>query len=568
MNTLDELSKERKDLIKQGNIPEWYITPGWQMFKTQYLSDTDEAVRGQFKRIAKTLAKHLKGTPVADIAAGKFFDLLWDGIWSPATPVLANTGTKKGFPVSCSGTIIEDSVDGFYRNLHEVAMLTKYGFGTASDFSNIRPLGSDVSTGGKANGVLPVLAAHIQVSKDIAQGSTRRGAFAGYLDIEHEDFWDVIKYVQSDADKTNVGWIVKDSFVEKLKSDDEEAQKRWAEVLFVRLNPGRGYIFFPDKANRKRPKCYVDRNLLINNSQLCTEIMLHNSKDETYTCVLSSLNVVHWDKIKDSDAAYWITLALDCIVSEFLETSKGTPGFERARLGTERGRPVGLGICGLHSLFLDRMIPFGSFEAHMLNLDIAEYMSRESLRASMDLAKWLGEPEYCKGYGVRNTHRCAIAPTKSTALLMGGVSEGVSPQPAFVFTQPTAAGKMHRVDPSLIKMMKYKGVYNQETIDSIVDKQGSVQHCTWLTEYEKEVFKTAFEINQKDILRLASTRAKYIDQGQSLNLYFHGDEDEETISEIHRIATEDENILSLYYVSTLTGIQASKANQAECTACQ
>ena len=210
------------------------------------------------------------------------------------------------------------------------------------------------------------------------------------------------------------------------------------------------------------------------------------------------------------------------------------------------------------------MIPFESFEAHMLSQEIAAHIHSESLRASQDLAKILGEPLWCVGTGLRNTHRIAVAPTKSTALLMGGVSEGINPDPAMVFTQTTAAGEMDRVNPTLLELMKKKGVYSPKHIREITDKQGSVQHVSWLTDEEKLVFRTAFEINQKAILRMASARGKYIDQWQSLNLFFAADEDEAWIAEVHREAFLDEGIRGLYYVYTQAGVQASKG---ECESC-
>lgn len=268
-NLYKRLSEERKELQAKGLIPEWYSTAGWQLFKEKYLYSTDEAVKGQFKRIAATAAKHLDGTPLEADAEDKFFGMLWKGWLSPSTPVLANMGTNRGLPVSCSGTVVEDSVDGFYTNLHEVAMLTKYGFGTASDLSNIRPRGSPISVGGKAAGVLPIIKEHVAVMRNIAQGVSRRGAWAAYLDIEHGDFWEVANHVLAEPDDMNIGWTIKDSFIEALNNGKEEAVKRFQKAMKVKMVTGKGYFFFVDKANRKRPATYVKHNQWINNSQLC-----------------------------------------------------------------------------------------------------------------------------------------------------------------------------------------------------------------------------------------------------------------------------------------------------------
>jgi ribonucleoside-diphosphate reductase alpha chain len=310
---------------------------------------------------------------------------------------------------------------------------------------------------------------------------------------------------------------------------------------------------------------YKKLGLEVKSSNLCDEITLFADEDHTFTCVLSSMNVAKYPEWKDTDAVFWATLFLDCVVSEFLEKGKNIRGLEKAVRFTEKGRALGLGQCGFHTLLQEKMIPFESFEAHMLSQEIASHIWQEAEKASKDMAKELGEPEWCKGSGLRNTHRIAIAPTKSTALLMGGVSEGINPDPAMTFTQTTAGGEVNRLNPVLLRLMKERGVYTKKTIQEIVDKQGSVQHVEWLDANEKAVFKTAFEINQKTIIRLASARARYIDQWQSLNLFFAADEDPSWIAEVHSEAFRDPNILGLYYIYTQAGVQASKG---ECEACQ
>jgi len=560
-NLYDKLSQERKELQAEGLIPEWYTTAGWQMFKSKYLYGTDRSVRGQFERIAKTAEKHV---PTLCDAENQFFELLWKGWLSPSTPVLANMGTDRGMPVSCSGTVVTDSIDGFYSNLHEIAMLTKNGFGTASDLSHIRPRGAKISVGGKASGVLPVIKEHVNAMRNVAQGTARRGAWAAYLDIEHGDFYEVVNFLMSEPDDFNIGWTIKQSFIDRLNAGDEDAISRFQKAMKAKMILGKGYFFFVDKANEKRPVMYKDKGLMINNSQLCSEIMLFNDDKHTYTCVLSSMNAAKYDEWKNTDAVYWATVFLDCVASEFIEKAKGIPGLEKAVRFTEKGRALGLGLCGLHTLFMQKMIPFESFDAHMLSQEIQGYIWDQSQKATKELALILGEPEWCKGYGVRNTHLIAIAPTKSTALIMGGVSEGINPDPAMSYVQATAAGEVDRLNPILLELMKSKGVYTRKHVQEITDKQGSVQHVDWLTEKEKAVFKTAFEINQKAVIRMASARSRYIDQWQSLNLFFAADEDPAWIAEVHKEAFEDPNILALYYIYTQAGVQASKG---ECEAC-
>jgi len=301
-------------------------------------------------------------------------------------------------------------------------------------------------------------------------------------------------------------------------------------------------------------------DMLVHN---CAEISLHSDEDHTFTCVLSSMNLAKYDEWKDTDAVFWSTVFLDCVCSEFLSRVKDCVGLEKAVRGTEKGRPVGLGAMGLHTLFQKRKIPFESMEAHLLNTEIFKHLSDESLNASRWLAKQLGEPEWCEGYGVRNTHRLAVAPNKSSALLMGGVSEGINPDPAVIYTQMTAAGEVFRINPVFLEIMKERGKHTKSVIQSITEKFGSVQHLDWLTQEEKDVYKTAFEINQETIVRMGSARQKYICQSQSLNLFFSAEEDERWISHIHKLAFES-NVKALYYITTLTGVQASR----DCVACE
>lgn len=566
MNIYDKLSEERKALQKKGLVPEWYSTGGYQLFKEKYEYQTEgRSVRGQFERIAKTAAKHLKGSKYESKAEQKFFELLWKGWLSPSTPILANMGTSRGLPVSCSGSVIEDSIYGFYSNRLETAMLTKMGFGTSSYLGNIRPRGSKISVGGTASGVVPVFKGHVADMRDVAQGTSRRGAWAGFLEITHGDFDELSDHIMAEPDDANIGWIIKNSFISALESKEPEAIRRFQKAMKLKMVTGKGYFCFIDKINDKRPEMYKKHNLTVKSSNLCDEITLFADAEHTFTCVLSSMNVAKYDEWKDTDAVFWATIFLDCVVSELIERGKGIPGLEKAIRFTVKGRALGLGQCGFHSLLQEKMIPFEGFEAHLLSQEIARLIWEQSEIASKDMALELGEPEWCSGFGLRNTHRIAIAPTKSTALLMGGISEGINPDPAMSFTQNTAGGEIDRLNPSLLKLMKKKGVYSKKAVQDITDKQGSVQHVTWLDEKEKAVFKTAFEINQKAILRLASARARYIDQWQSLNLFFAADEDPAWIAEVHGEAFRDPNILGLYYIYTQAGVQASKG---ECEACQ
>lgn len=565
-NLYTKLSDERKALQDQGLVPMWYSTGGYQMFKDKYDFQTNgRSVRGQFERIAATAAKHLVGTKYEKEAEAQFFNLLWSGWLSPSTPVLANMGTTRGLPVSCSGSVIDDSIDGFYKNRHETAMLTKMGFGTSSYLGGIRPRGSKISKGGKASGVVPVFKGHVLDMRDVAQGTARRGAWAGYIEIDHGDFDELADHIMAEPDDANIGWIISNSFVSRLEAKDADAIRRFQKAMKMKMITGKGYFCFIDKVNAKRPEMYKRLGLIVRASNLCDEITLFADVEHTFTCVLSSMNTARYPEWKGTQAVFWATVFLDCVAAELIEMGSSIPGLEKAIRFTKKGRALGLGQCGLHTLMQSKMIAFESFDAHMLSQEIAAHINQESLKASQDMAKELGEPEWCKGTGLRNTHRIAIAPTKSTALLMGGVSEGINPDPAMSFTQQTAAGDVDRINPILLDLMKRKGVYSKKNIADITAKQGSVQHVDWLEPSEKAVFKTAFEINQKAILRMASARGNFIDQWQSLNLFFAADEDPAWIAEVHGDAFRDPNILGLYYIYTQAGVQASKG---ECEACQ
>lgn len=558
----EELSLERKKLQEEGLVPEWYTTGAWQMFKARYAVPGEAHVRGRMEKVASTLSQYMGED--REIWETRFFDLMWKGWLSPATPVLANVGTDRGMPISCSGGYVGDSVDSFYKALHEQAVLSKYGFGCSGYFGDIRPRGSAISVGGKASGTVPVIEDFALMASKISQGSSRRGSTASYLPIDHGDFDEMIDLLEHQPAGLNIGWNVSDGFIAKLKSGDKEAHRRFSRALYVKMVTGKGYFFFVDKANRARPQMYVDNGLDIKATNLCSEIMLHSSEALSFSCVLSSMNLYRYDEWKDTDAIYYSTVFLDCVVEDFIKKSEGISGLEKVRDFTIKGRAIGLGVLGFSSYLQKNSIPFESVEAHLLNNRIFKELHDESLRASKDLAELNGEPEWCKGYGVRHTHRTALAPTKSTSLLQGGMSESVFPDPGMVFEQSSSAGGVPRITPEFYKLMKERGHYNQSTLDSIVRNVGSVQHLDWLSDHEKLVFRTAFEVDQNAILRYASIRQKWLCQGQSLNFFFSEDGDEVRISEVLSKAFLDPNILSVYYFYSRSGVVVS----SECIACE
>lgn len=547
----EQLSKERKDSQAKGDTPPWYTTGGFQMFKSKYLYQAS-SIREQFGRIACTASRWLPQDE-KDLGEQIFFDMLWNGILSPSTPVLANMGTNRGFPISCAGSYTGDSVDGFYKSKHETAMLTKHGFGTSTYLGDVRPRGTPFNGGGTASGVVPLLASFVADMQLVSQGSNRRGAFAGYLPIDHGDFDELCDYLQASPDGLNIGWNVSDEFIRRLENGDKDALRRYSKALKAKALTGKGYFWFVDKANRKLPKAYGKLGLTNKASNLCSEILLPADEDFTYSCVLSSLNLVHWEEIKSkvgTSECYirWAMKFLNCVIDEFLEVSKDTPGFEKIRFFTETFRATGLGVCGYHTLLMNKRIPWESLEANWLNQEIF---------------KTIHDNAYDERY--ENCSRIAIAPTKSTALLMGGVSEGINPMPGFTFTQNTAAGDVDRIEPVLLDLMKERKVDIEQAIKDVTKAFGSVQGVSWLSEDEKKVFKTAFEINQHAVVRHAAQRSQYIDQWQSVNLFFSADETEQVISEVHKGIFLDERMIGVYYMNFLAGVPAM--NQ-DCEACQ
>jgi len=560
-NKYEFLSAERKRLQQQGLLPNWYQTGGWGLFKSKYMEGST-SFKNRVHQIAVTAAKHAPKDGVDWYA--KFFKVIWNGWLSPSTPTLANLGTTKGMPVACSGQYIGDSVADFYGELLDTAVLTKNGFGTSGYLGDIRPRGSQIATGGTASGVLPVFQTYVDAMKRVTQGVARRGAWAGYLPIDHPDFNELADWVKNNPDDANVGWTISKDFMESLDSGHPEAIERYQKALKLKMLTGKGYFLFTDKVADARPEMYKAHNLDVKASNLCTEIMLHSGEEETFTCILASMNLEKYDEWKDTDAVFTATVFLDCVVSEFLSMASGKRGFEKAVESTEKSRALGLGVLGWHSLLHKRMIPFESFQARKLNVEIFDGINKKSTEASRYLAGQLGEPAYCKGYGVRNTHRLAVAPTMSTSQLMGGVSQGIEPFIGNVFVQQGAGGETIRVVPELLEIMKREGVYSRETLLEIASHDGSIQHVTWMTDAEKEVFKTAFEIDPYVILNQASERQQYICQGQSINLFFGADDPEEHISAVHKAAFKDPRILSLYYIRTKAGVSASSG---ECVAC-
>lgn len=559
----DELSEERKQLQATGKLPPWFTTAAWQMLRDKYTTPDYPDLYSIYKRISRTAAAHMKGE--VEWYEKAFFNLLWNGWFSCSTPVLANMGMDRGCPVSCSGNFVDDEIYDFYESQKETAVLTKNGFGTSSYLGAIRGRGEPISSGGSASGILPVLKDYIQLSRDVSQGNTRRGAWAGYLEIEHSDFWEIANHIINNPDDCNVGWLISDKFIERLDAKDEEALSRYQRALKVKMVTGKGYFVFIDRINAQSPPMYKDHGLHVYASNLCTEITLAADEFHTFTCVLGSMNIAKYDEWKETDAVYLATILLDCVASEFIKIGRGIPGLENAVRFTEKGRALGLGTLGFHTYLQQNMIALDSMEAHQFNQQLFREIKQEALRASKHLAKTLGEPKWCRGYGVRNTHLLAIAPNSSSALICGSVSQGIEPIYQNIYVQASPSGEINRINPVFLELLKNKGIYTDEVVQEVINDKGSIQGNPRFTEEEQEVFKTAFEWNQDVLIRLASVRQKDICQAQSLNLFYPAETSEEEISRVHKLAFKDKRLKSLYYLRSEAGVRGSTG---ECVACE
>ena len=460
----------------------------------------------------------------------------------------------------------------FYESRLQNALLSKEGFGTSTYLGDIRPRGSAMK-GGEASGAQPVAEMFVDDSKKISQGSTRRGATAWYYPIDGGDFNELVHYLETDTDGNNGGWCLTDAFKERLESGDKDAINRWGQMLTCKTSVGSGYQFFVDKAKRQRPQAYINNNLDVKASQLCTEITLFSDQQHTYTCVLGSENLRLWFS-RPPMLSFVNTVFLDCVCEDFIQKAKDLKGIEKAIRFTEKGRALGLGSMAFHTLLLDNKIVYGSMESKLLNHEIYATVQDEATQASQWLATVFGEPEWCKGTGMRNTHLTAIAPNKSTALILGGVSEGINPQPAFVFTQSTPSGEVVRIDPSFLELLKEKGLYvNEDDLETkkllsdISGHKGSIQHRPEFTADEKAVFRTAFEISMYDHIDLVDYRQKFVCQAQSCNLFIANATGKD-ISKIYFYAYAKPNIVSLYYHTGLRDASIKTSFEPVCSVCE
>ena len=551
-----------------------------------------ETPKDAYWRVATTVARRLGRSNLAS----KFFDYIWRGWLNLATPVLSNTGTDRGLPISCFGIDVGDSIQEIGMKNLEMMLLAKHGGGVGVGINMIRPAGTTISQNGTSDGVVPF--AKIYDSTIIAtnQGSVRRGAASVNLNIEHADFdeWIEIREPKGDVNRQCLNLhqcvVIGDKFMRKLEDGDSEARRRWSKVLQKRKATGEPYIMFKGNVNKHNPEAYKQNSLKVYMTNICSEITLHTDESHSFVCCLSSLNLAKYDEWKDTDLIYTATWFLDGVLEEFIQKAKNMRGFENSVRSAEKGRALGLGSLGWHTYLQQKGIPFEGLLAQFETRKIFSQMKIESERASRDMAEEYGEPLWCVGTGMRNTHLRAIAPTVSNSKLSGNVSAGIEPWAANVFTEQTAKGTFIRKNRELEKVLRKIGINNKETWDTILADGGSVQGLeeldNWMyvegkltniadinettqADRVKDVFKTFKEINQLELVRQAGIRQQYIDQSVSLNLAFPSVATPKWINQV-TIEAWKQGVKTLYYMRTesvLRGDIASRAMDPDCLSC-
>ena len=501
--------------------------------------------------------------------ANKFEDYMSRGWYSLSSPIWANFGIQRGLPISCFGSYISDKLECILEKTAEVGMMTKMGGGTSAYFGALRARGTDISTGGKSSGPVHFMEMFETTTNVVSQSNVRRGSFAAYMPIEHPDILEFLQ-IRSDGhsiQNLSIGISITDEWMKTMVGGDEGKRKIWGKVIQKRFESGYPYIIFSDNVNNNAPQVYKDKGRKIVASNLCSEIALSSNEEESFVCNLSSMNLLHYDEWKDTDAAETLTWFLDAVMTEFIRKVAGLPFMEAPYKFAVSQRALGIGVLGWHSYLQSKMIPFESFEAKLLNVQIHKLLRDKTQAASREMAKVLGEPELLRGYGLRNVTTLAIAPTTSSSFILGQVSPSVEPLNSNYFVKDLSKGKFTYKNPYLQAALEKHGKNDKAVWQTILVRGGSVQHLDFLSENEKEVFKTFGEISQKEILIQASARQKYIDQSQSINLMVHPKTSPKDVSQLIIFAWE-QGIKSLYYQRGTNPAQELGRNLLHCASCE
>ena len=578
-NSYQHLVQARKE-ARESNLTskksfEWLNDNSRKFLAAGYLGEGINAEE-RIANIAKRAEVILEMPGFAD----KFYNYMSEGYYSLASPVWSNFGKERGLPISCFGSHIDDDIGNILYTQSEVGMMSKLGGGTSGYFGKIRHRGAEIKNNGEASGAVHVMRLFESMVDVVSQGSVRRGRFSPYLPVDHPDIMEFLEIGTegNPIQELTHGVTVTNDWMQEMIDGDVEKRTVWAKVIQSRGEMGYPYIFFTDNANNGAADVYKDKKLPIYASNLCTEIMLPSNHNWSFVCVLSSINLLHYDKWKNTDAIETMIYFLDTLVTEFIEKLdryKNSPNrddqqtflfMERAYNFAKENRALGMGVLGWHSLLQSKMHAFDSQEAYDLNSEIFRTIKEKSYKASEYLATKFGEPKLLKGYGRRNTTLNAIAPTTSSAFILGQVSQGIEPIWSNIYVKDIAKIKVTVKNPFLVELLKEKGMDNPEVWKSIRDRDGSVQHLEFLSENEKEVFKTYSEIDQLAIIYQAANRQNHLDQGQSLNIIIHPDTSTKEINKIH-ITAWKLGLKSLYYQHSMNAAQKFKQKK-DCESCE
>jgi ribonucleoside-diphosphate reductase alpha chain len=585
----------KDEWIKGEDYPEWGDTEVYKKTITGGYLLSWETPKDAYMRVASTVARRLYKPELAEV----FFDYIWKGWLNLASPVLSNTGTDRGLPISCFGIDVGDSIQEIGAKNLEMMLLAKHGGGVGIGINMIRPAGAKITNNGTSDGVVPFCKIYDSTILATSQGSVRRGAASVNINIDHPDFleWLEIREPKGDVNRQSLNLhqcaVVGDKFMRRLEQGDTYARERWGRLLQKRKATGEPYILFKGNTNKNNPRAYKDNGLKVHMTNICSEITLHTDENHSFVCCLSSVNLAKYDEWKDTNLIYHSIWFLDGVLEEFIQRAKGLKGFENSVRSAEKGRALGLGVLGWHTYLQQKGIPFEGMQAQYETRRIFSQIKIESERASRDLAEIYGEPLWCRDTGFRNTHLRAIAPTVSNSKLSGNVSPGIEPWAANVFTEQSAKGTFIRKNKELKKVLRRIGIDNNETWNKILEDKGSVQDIAELDEYGyvqgklvklsesedaiekygfdtvKDVFKTFKEINQLELVNQAGIRQQYVDQSVSLNLAFPSVATPKWINQVHLEAWK-KGIKTLYYMRTesvLRGDIATKAMDPDCISC-
>ncbi len=588
--TADQIEKEL-GWERGVDYPEWGHTDVYLNTISKGYCLPGETPKDAYWRVATTVANRLKKPEMAD----RFMKYIWNGWLNLASPVLSNTGTERGLPISCFGIDVADSINDIGQKNLELMLLAKHGGGVGICHNQIRPAGAEITDNGTSDGVVPFIKINDSTILATNQGAVRRGAASTNLSIEHEDFWEWLEIREPKGDinrqclNTNQCVVISDKFMRNVLEGDAESRKRYAAVQRKRRQTGQPYIMYRGNVNKQNPEAYKRNGLKVFMTNICSEIVLHTDENHSFVCCLSSLNLSRYDEWKNTNLIYDATWFLDGVLEEFIQKAKYRKGFENSVRTAEKGRAVGLGVLGWHTYLQQRGIAFEGLEAQYETRNIFSQIKIESEKASRDLAEEYGEPLWCRDTGLRNTHLRAVAPTVSNSKLAGGISAGIEPVPANIWTDQSAKGTFIRKNKQLEGYLDKIGHDNKKVWDKIMADGGSVQglkflddwcflkgilmKCKDVPQYQegvpfKDVFKTFKEINQLELVKQAGVRQQYVDQAVSLNLAFPKEATPKWINQVHLEAWK-QGIKTLYYMRTESVLRGDIAQKAmeDCISC-